>query len=218
VDDQQRFSHVSREAQGIQHQSPLSPSFCQRAEEFLAQGNAEQAHALCREGVARYPDYATGHLVLGKTYEALGRYLDALIEYEAVLRMVPDSQIARRRVEEIGRRDAEAFAQFVKKQQRVLGDTKGGASLEQYLAGRPATLFTRSRLPGPRPQRFVTPTLAEIYASQGEYDEAIEAYHRLSEQRPANAARYAERIEELEALRQAARESGTAGKDREDNE
>jgi tetratricopeptide (TPR) repeat protein len=204
--------------QGGQQRAPLSPSFCQRAEAFLAQGKAEQAHALCREGVARYPDYATGHLVLGKTYEALGRSLDALMEYEAVLRMVPDSQIARSRVEEIGRRDAEAFARYVKKQQRVLGDTKGGPSLQEYLADRPATLFTRSRLPGPRPQRFVTQTLAEIYASQGEYDEAIEAYRRLSEQRPANAARYGERIKELEALQRAARDGGTPGTDQEDNE
>jgi tetratricopeptide (TPR) repeat protein len=187
-------------------------------EAFLALGKADQAHALCREGVARYPDYATGHLVLGKTYEAMGRYLDALMEYEAVLRVVPDSQVARDRLQDIERREGDAFAQYAKKQQRILGDTKGGPSLEQYLADRPASLFTRTRSGGQKAQRFVTQTLAEIYASQGEYDEAIEAYRRLCEQRPANAVRYGERIEELEALRRAAREGGTAGKDRDDDE
>ena len=193
-----------------QQRATLRPSFCKRVEAFLAQGKAEQAHALCREGVAQYPHYATGHLVLGKTYEALGRYVDALIEYDAVLRAVPDSQTVRSLLQSIEQRDAEAFSQYVRKQQRVLGGTKGGVSLEQYLADRPASPSTQTSPPGPKAQRFVTQTLAEIYASQGEFEEAIEAYRRLSEQRPANAGRYRERIEELEAARRAAGEGGAA--------
>jgi cytochrome c-type biogenesis protein CcmH/NrfG len=47
----------------------------------------------------------------------------------------------------------------------------------------------------------VTATLAEIYASQGEYNEAIEAYRTLAAQRPGSAERYQKRLAELEELR-----------------
>jgi pentatricopeptide repeat protein len=46
----------------------------------------------------------------------------------------------------------------------------------------------------------VTATLAEIYASQGEYREALEAYKRLREQNPADAPLYERRIAELTEL------------------
>ena len=57
--------------------------------------------------------------------------------------------------------------------------------------------------------RFVTATLAEIYASQGEYDEAIEAYRTLAAQRPGSAERYQKRLAELEELKRM--QQGPAG-------
>ena len=53
----------------------------------------------------------------------------------------------------------------------------------------------------PAQGRFVTATLAEIYASQGEYNEAIEAYRTLAAQRPGSAERYQKRLAELEELK-----------------
>jgi tetratricopeptide (TPR) repeat protein len=46
--------------------------------------------------------------------------------------------------------------------------------------------------------KIVTATLAEIYATQGEYQAAITAYGRLREQHPEDAARYSRRIAQLE--------------------
>jgi len=46
---------------------------------------------------------------------------------------------------------------------------------------------------------FVTPTLAEIYAKQGWYDDAIRAYRQLSISKPADKEKFMKRIEELEA-------------------
>ncbi len=45
---------------------------------------------------------------------------------------------------------------------------------------------------------FVTPTLAEIYAKQGWYDDAIKAYRTLAKTKPAEREKYEERIKELE--------------------
>lgn len=48
---------------------------------------------------------------------------------------------------------------------------------------------------------FVTPTLAEIYAKQGWYDDAIKAYHTLVITKPAERERFEKRIAELEELK-----------------
>ena len=48
---------------------------------------------------------------------------------------------------------------------------------------------------------FVTPTLAEIYAKQGWFDDAIKAYKSLARNKPAEKERYEKRIAELEELK-----------------
>lgn len=48
---------------------------------------------------------------------------------------------------------------------------------------------------------FVTPTLAEIYAKQGWYDDAIKAYRTLCINKPAEKDRFEKRIAELEELK-----------------
>jgi tetratricopeptide (TPR) repeat protein len=48
---------------------------------------------------------------------------------------------------------------------------------------------------------FVTPTLAEIYAKQGWYDDAIKAYRTLAINKPSEKEKYEKRIAELEELK-----------------
>lgn len=48
---------------------------------------------------------------------------------------------------------------------------------------------------------FVTPTLAEIYAKQGWYDDAIVAFKTLARIKPAERERFEKRIRELELLK-----------------
>jgi len=48
---------------------------------------------------------------------------------------------------------------------------------------------------------FVTPTLAEIYAKQGWYDDAIKAYKTLALSKPAERDKFEKRIQELEDLK-----------------
>jgi len=50
---------------------------------------------------------------------------------------------------------------------------------------------------------FVTPTLAEIYAKQGWYDDAIIAYKTLARIKPAERERFEKRVQELEQLKKA---------------
>jgi tetratricopeptide (TPR) repeat protein len=67
-------------------------------------------------------------------------------------------------------------------------------------------LSTKSTIPTsetdtPASTGFVTPTLAEIYAKQGWYDDAIKAYHTLIVTKPAEKERFEKRIAELEELK-----------------
>ncbi len=48
---------------------------------------------------------------------------------------------------------------------------------------------------------FVTPTLAEIYAKQGWFDDAIKAYRTLAANKPAEKDKFEQRIAELEELK-----------------
>ena len=51
---------------------------------------------------------------------------------------------------------------------------------------------------------FVTPTLAEIYAKQGWFDDAIKAYRTLARSKPGEKERFEKRIAELEELKKKA--------------
>ncbi len=60
---------------------------------------------------------------------------------------------------------------------------------------------TASEQDTPAGMGFVTPTLAEIYAKQGWFDDAIKAYRTLARNKPADRERFEKRITELEALK-----------------
>ena len=67
-------------------------------------------------------------------------------------------------------------------------------------------LSTKATIPAsetdtPASTGFVTPTLAEIYAKQGWYDDAIKAYRTLCINKPAEKDRFEKRIAELEELK-----------------
>ncbi|HTP79710.1 MAG TPA: hypothetical protein VMM57_04835 [Bacteroidota bacterium] len=57
---------------------------------------------------------------------------------------------------------------------------------------------TASEADTPSGSGFVTPTLAEIYAKQGWFDDAIKAYRTLASNKPAERERFEQRIAELE--------------------
>ncbi len=60
---------------------------------------------------------------------------------------------------------------------------------------------TPSEADTPSETGFVTPTLAEIYAKQGWYDDAIKAYKTLAVNKPTERDKYEGRIRELEELK-----------------
>ncbi len=215
---------------------PKSPFFARVAAGYLAEGRTREALALCLEGTKIFTRYATGSLILGKCYEALGQNEEALAEFRRVLTFIPDSTTVQGFAARVAERERQAYEQFTGTVEKDLGSRKDSMTFEEFVTGTPPPptstveflikqLQQAPKIPRPNvmpvtpithdepppaaepeaettepPPTIVTETLAEIYASQGQYKEAIQAYTTLSAQKPDDAPRFAERIAQLQEL------------------
>jgi len=207
--------------------NPKSPTFARLASYYLIEGNAQKAVDVCVAGLRFFPNYATAHLILGRAYEALGRTVEAMIEFRKVHRAVPENETVGTLLNSVERREQEAFKAFAEERANKLRERRNTLTLEAYAhqeqssnehtgdfllqrlhesrrAAPPQPSITRpidgdeDRSAQPTVPKIVTATLAEIYANQGEYREAIEAYRKLRAQLPDSAERFDKRIHELE--------------------
>ena len=204
-----------------------SPWFARVAADLLDSGDIKEALRISVEGTRVFPRYTTGRLVLGRCYEALGSHVEAMLEYRRVLEVFPDNPLVRELLKRAEQREEQGFDAFASEWQARWQGKKDRLTFEEYvgppragtdqsmeqiieqLESAPRRIPVQDAPPQPEepreapasPARFVTATLAEIYASQGEYDEAIEAYRTLAAQRPGSAGRYQKRLEELEELK-----------------
>ena len=207
----------------------VSPWFARRALERMEAGDVAEAARLCLEGNAEYPWYATGYAILGRCYELLGRTAEAVLEYRRAFALAPGSAMLREALSRAERHEEGSFEAFAVQQAAVLNRTRGSVTFEEFVAGdagggESSADFLRKKAEearheeartateaekdasAPPPTQIVTVTLAEIYAAQGEYGEAIAAYRVLMERQPGETEGYRKRILELEKLAAAATE------------
>src|SRR6185295_19246325 len=71
------------------------------AERFRRAGALEQAVSLCREGLQKFPDHVSARVTLGWSLLDLGKYDEARIELEQVMRHAPDNLAAIRGLAEL---------------------------------------------------------------------------------------------------------------------
>ena len=192
-------------------------------------GDIAEAARLCIEGNTEFPWYATGLYILGRCYESLGRTAEALLEYRRAVALVPDSAVLCEALARAERHERGSFEAFAVQQANALNRVPGSVGFEEYIAGDSgaaessadflrkqadaarrdearAAAEVETKVSPPPPTRIVTVTLAEIYAAQGEYGEALAAYRVLMERQPADAEGFRKRIRELEDLAAAATE------------
>jgi tetratricopeptide (TPR) repeat protein len=177
----------------------ISPRFVVHVLALLSAGKTENAISACRAGIARYPWYGTGYWLLGRCFEAYGDIAGANEQYRQTSARLPGVAAVQAAVE------------------RTLVQAVAGENVDVDAMLRSLQEARRSRVPQPGEDvplvdistpsgehAIVTVTLAEIYAKQGKYREALDAYQRLIPQRPEDAGRHAVRIAELEELLQRA--------------
>jgi hypothetical protein len=157
----------------------------------------------------------------------MGRMGEAVMEYRRAVALVPDARVVHEALARAERKEREAFEAFAVQQLGALPCPAGSIGFEDYIAGGTGAAegsadFLRKQAEAARHERertstgkesegtppsstrIVTVTLAEIFAGQGEYGEAMQAYRLLIERRPEEAEKYQKRIRELESLAAAA--------------
>ncbi len=179
--------------------NPSSPLFVRLASLYLDGNKVESALNLCESGVTRYPEYATAHLVLAKCYLRLQRFGDAKRELQRTLNLQPRCGVAEELVQEI--RAHEQSGAMGERERSIeeeastpaaeYKDTPSSVSVEDDI------LAVESFIGDQTSVEIATPTLAEIYASQGAFREAIRTYRVLAARKPEEKERFEGRIKEL---------------------
>lgn len=181
----------------------FDPRFAERAAALIDRGEVVTALSLLLTGVKAYPSYATGYILLGRCYDLLGKPRDAVRQYMTARQLVPGLPA----VQLAAGGDAENGVDFMLRQlqqAKVKGEMGAGGPPEAAGDREPPV----PEYPVGSP--IVSATLAEIYVQQGRYREAVDAYSRLIEQRPAEAGRHRDRLAELQKLLEGVDEPGEA--------
>ncbi|MEK7670595.1 MAG: tetratricopeptide repeat protein, partial [Bacteroidota bacterium] len=100
----------------------ISPSFARDAAEHLRDGNIQHAADLCLLGTKAFPNYSTGHFILGKCHEAFGRTADALAAYRQALSKLPDNPTLQTLVKNAEETQQKEFQKFVEEQEKRFAD------------------------------------------------------------------------------------------------
>lgn len=206
----------------------ISATFARAAAEYLREGETQRAIELCLAGTRAYPEYAMGHMVLGRCFEVYGRMHEALEAYRKALSKLPDNPTLIALVKNAEEHERKEFQRAVEAQeQRFEQPTEKSPqshqtpekelpqeeSLIDFLAKRlhvvqrikPEPASPASPIaPPPTPLEeqgttIVTPTMAEIFANQGAYADALKAYRALAALHPDDP-KFDARIRELEQL------------------
>lgn len=165
------------------------------AARLLDAGDVDGAIALCQHGIALYPEYATGYLVIARAYIKSGAPDAARSMAQLGLQHAPYSTALRAITE----------AQEVEVEAPLTPPDAESTELDrianELIGARIPPIDPTIPIPKgdpPRADILVTPTLAKIYEQQGLIDEAIGAYRSLAAQHDASEAVYNERILTLE--------------------
>ena len=168
---------------------PTSLAFAQLADLYRKASRTQEAIALCRQGLVRYPQYTTARLILSKAYVAEGRLDEAAAEVRVALEGAPKDVQCLRLAAEIERRQGrvDAAADYLERAVKLdPGDRESRALLGLLRAdpqGTEGAGLTRVL----RDDTFVTLTFGTVCLEQGCLDEAAAVFTRLLRQNPDNS-------------------------------
>lgn len=167
---------------------PTSLAFAALADLYRKAGRTQDAIALCKDGLQRYPQYATARLILAKAYLAEGEQDAALAELSRVVAQSPDHVEAHRLLADLHRRRG-AVDLAARHLDRVvaLDPADRDAVRLRDLLRRGGALGEGSGFGKIlQDETFVTVTFADICLEQGLLDEASAIFLRILKRDPDN--------------------------------
>ncbi len=224
--------------------SPESYVFAPLADACRKAGRLGEALEICSRGIAMHPDYASGHVIMGKCYYDMKEREKAEEAFRRVLSLDEDNLVALKFLGMISaeRGDESAATNYFKhilaldpesaeiqrelqRLQEKRAPAEATESLEEEeileLAEMPDEDFEGKAIElgagDETSDDLATMTLAEIYASQGYPDKARKIYREVLKKQPGNKVAR-QKLRELEPKDTAAEDSSTAREDLADSE
>jgi tetratricopeptide (TPR) repeat protein len=168
---------------------PSSLGFAQLADLYRKAGRTQDAIALCRQGLARYPQYSTARLILAKAWLAEGRLDEAAAELRTTLEQSPKDVQCLRLAAEVERRqgNVDGAADHLERVVKLDPADRESKALLGFLRADPQAAGEGSGLGRVlRDDTFVTLTFATACLEQGCLDEAAAVFTRLLRKDPDN--------------------------------
>ena len=187
---------------------PGSLAFAQLADLYRKAGRTTEAIALCRDGLARYPQYTTARMILAKCLLTEGRLDEVEAEVSVMLQASPKDVQCLRLAAEVERRrgNVDAAADHLDKVVKLDPSDREARTLLGLLRADPqagAELAGLARVL--RDDTFATLTFGAACLEQGCLDEAAAVFTRLLRKDP-NDSRAREGLEQT--LRARSRRKG----------
>lgn len=194
----------------------LTPLFARKAGYELDKKNLEDVIEILTKGLKNYPNYAVPYLLLGKAYALKGDYTEAIENIKKGSDLIPSKKtydFYLNEIENIKNKVSLGFSNVNKAEETssVNEEIYGINSIPkdeklrdlvrelspEHKTERPVKRTEQEKSFGKN--IIVSETLAKIYISQGEYNEAIEIYNLLKEKHPDKVEYYSKKIDELKS-------------------
>ncbi len=173
--------------------APDSRVFAPLADAYRKSGLVDKSVEICEEGIKKYPDYASAHVILGKCFYDKGATERSRREFERVLEIDSENMVALKFMGDIliGEDKSDEAADYYRKLLAIDPTNKEiCASLEEIekeFRGREIDLENEESVKKiEQPRDMATMTLAGIYASQGYFSKASSMYRDILEKNPDN--------------------------------
>ena len=83
--------------------NPGGRVFTHLAEAYRRTGDLDKARTILEDGIGRYPDYASAHVVLGRVLQDQGHIHSATVSFRRVLELDPENRVALRSLGDLAR-------------------------------------------------------------------------------------------------------------------
>jgi tetratricopeptide (TPR) repeat protein len=176
----------------------LPESFAQLADIYRLDRRFEEAESVCREGLRKFPDYGSGHIVLALVHRDRGEVEKALIEFHSALKCEPGNLLALKSIADI-HWDSEAYSLARSYYRQVLQRDRYCTEAQERARRNPRPEkkeeteveelereFSVSDVPESERGVFDTLTLAKLYMRQGHAKLAREVCRSILDTEPQN--------------------------------
>lgn len=188
VEDPAIAGAIRRHEERLQR-DPESLAFAQLADLYRKSGRAQDAIALCRRGLDRYPHYTTARLILAKTLLGEGHLDAALAEVTAILEESPKEAQAHRLAAEIHRMAGrlDIAMEHLELAAKLDPADRESRALLGLLRAAPVDGDTSGLARVLADDTFVTTSFGALCLDQGLAEEALQIFIRVLRKDPNNA-------------------------------